>query len=1247
MQLPRPRILVPAAAVVATLLYWGVGNQGIGPSGSGTAPAVIVQNNAAAQWPAGAAAYASYTALPLTDGATSMTFATRLRVPTTWPVSEQTIFHRDSASSIQRHLMVNLGPSRNLVIYIASTLTGAWTTCTTAASSLSVDTTYQIVVAFDGGQTGDAARLRVYANTIQQTCTFSGSVPAAMTIPTTAVWTIGATFSGLTSLRSAILDDIAYWSGIPAAPAQVTELYNSGQPFDPRVTSSMGPPIAYWNFESSNINETGVLGAPVATTNTGAITFTGSLAYQSTAPTQPSNPGCGVAQVANTQRQLVWSVNENGTVRVRGAYLSVPQDYDSSRRYPVEEMFHGCSFTGSGLRADVNGPDIETQAYRGVVSLYPDGLAEVTCIPSNATGWDLTASSHDLYFFDSITRAMRAQICFDETQLLVGGRSMGGGFAQVLAGSRPSAIAKIATVSTAIAPLATPSAKWMYIGHNTNDPTVNVSVARAARDAWITANGCSSPVTSVWNANCTAYTCTRAPLLYCEWAGGGHTPDAANAGLIWQHWAWPGPLDAPQRLGPLANDTGNAFSGTGDSTMFGSLSTAVTTTPPFANNYRSATTWPFWAIREGTASGGGGNNVEAPITAAATEQRALRHASLGSKGFIGSNHSGSGYHYDYLRKGSVLSNVYVDMYGSPSGDLYTSRAARLGAGLPYRMTGMVVRTGHNDDDQGMCTSFFSNYRQLQQDADADARALTGQSHNVPLYWLQFSSWQMGGVMDTAGTCATELERLTATYPTTQVLCAPSYHLGSGATSIYNADGIHFSGTGYILAGEYLGLCKHAVEDAGQPWAPLIPRSVTIATPNTIDVDYTGRIPCQRLNSTNTGTTACDTTDCCTGSGSFLTFDTTNVVTPATGDQANALQYGFELSCPSARPPVMTSVAITGSPATHVTITTDKNIPTGCSVSYARTAVAGSYAGNGTAATGYSAPRGQLRDTMAITGRLSGQTLYTWGATWIRSLAGGVAPQPSSSATFEEDNFDFLYVPTSTKPAAASAWPDRRGGYAIPYGAGTWTIGSRAASLGADAVADYSWIPTNAYFRQTGGANHQFDAITQTDVWFRWAGTCARPAANGYLLHYYGGVNNEYYVQIVSNGNTLAFWDGTSGGGSALSYNRAGLWPATPVQCLLDIYWEARGGTNGTGRTTICLNGACATQAAGGVLGDVTTGDLTINAFRTGSSPYASPSYGFGLAYGNRARQAWGHAGNYAKHTAAYDRFCPPANRPCL
>ena len=1195
----------------------------------------ITQNLTAAQWSAGTTAYAYFNANPLTSGATSATFEWRMRVPTSWPVSEMTIMQRDSASSIQKHIMLDIGTSRNLIIYIGATLTGAWTTCTTPTNSMNVDTNYLVDVVFDGSQATDALRLKVYLNSVQTTCTFVNAVPTAMTIPNTAVWTIGATFNGTQGLRSVIIDDLAIWSGIPLALSQVVERYNGGRPFDPRVISSAGAPIALWNFENSSVTEViGTEGVSIGTTNIGTISYVNTMTYQTSAPTLAVNPGCGVPQTANSRRQLTWSVNEGGVAVVRSAYLSIPARYDSSRLYPHLFGYHGCSYTGQTYRADVAGPNVEAEGGEGIVSLYPDGLPEPTCVPANATGWTLTSGSHDLAFFDSMRYAMRAQACFDETQLLVDGRSMGGGFVQVLSVMRPSYIARFMSVSTAAAPPITPTVPVaMQQGHNTDDATVPVATARAIRDQRIITNGCSNPVTSIWDSNCTSYTCTGAPYMYCEWASGGHTPNTANAGLAWILWRHPHPMDTPASLGLRYADQGTAIFHTGQSLALGtSGSPALSTTQVYPDCKMTGAVWPWSNAYES-------GSVETGDVAECFQLRGLRTSI--SRGYGIQLRAQSGADSDVIKKGgsgTVYDQSWTRSLGSGGNDNLSAWTARTGAGLPYRVGSLVITHGESDDDNQKCGTYQSFLSQLQYDAQSDATAQTGQTLDVPLFVDQLSSGQFS-LTSTGNPCAIAQANAAINYPSRVVLTTPKYHLGNGTTNLY-ADGQHMSNIGYRLLGEMRGLAQYVVRIAGRVWRPLLPTTV-VASGTGITVSYSP-IPCTQI--TSTATTACTATECCAGTP--LVLDTTSVVLPHTGDQPNTPLYGFELSCPGAQPPVLTTVAVSGS---QVILTADRNIPTGCTLAYARTGLNGALSGRGGTSTNYGSPRGNLRDNMQVLGRQSGQNLYTWGATWLQNVTGGVAPPASTAIIGADHRWTWGWEARAGAPAAGSTWNATYGTQNLNYVSGTWNEISKPASITTAAVGSnaiyFDGQGTNGpCWHQSGIGDTTWDIPAGADIWVRVEGRIELPTSGTYYLMWWYGdtrTNNEWYLYVLNNGNLGAVHNGSSGGGTNQTFARSSLIPATPEYSLIDVYFDARGAaSNGAGITTICYNGSCASQTAAGSFGGFETGKFSIGAFNCSANATFGNMGKYLIAVGETARSQW----TATTHQTDYAAMCP--SPPC-
>ena len=120
------------------------------------------------------------------------------------------------------------------------------------SGNISINTWYHIAMVFDGTQTGNANRLKVYLNGTQKTLTTSGSsvIPASIPSIPNAVVTIGgitpSTVNGAKSIDEVAIFDYA----LPATGSNsVATLYNSGTPFNPMALAS--PPIAYYPLGNS------------------------------------------------------------------------------------------------------------------------------------------------------------------------------------------------------------------------------------------------------------------------------------------------------------------------------------------------------------------------------------------------------------------------------------------------------------------------------------------------------------------------------------------------------------------------------------------------------------------------------------------------------------------------------------------------------------------------------------------------------------------------------------------------------------------------------------------------------------------------------------------------------------------------------------------------------------------------------------------------------------------------------------
>lgn len=119
----------------------------------------------------------------------------------------------------------SLGGSDDVIVGIPTSTTDGSTFGYTTSNVLSANTWKHIVAVFDGQQSGNANRLKIYADGVQQTLTFSGTIPAT-TQATTSNARIGSSSDGA-RLFPGQIDDVRVYN-YALTPLQVRLLYNNG-----------------------------------------------------------------------------------------------------------------------------------------------------------------------------------------------------------------------------------------------------------------------------------------------------------------------------------------------------------------------------------------------------------------------------------------------------------------------------------------------------------------------------------------------------------------------------------------------------------------------------------------------------------------------------------------------------------------------------------------------------------------------------------------------------------------------------------------------------------------------------------------------------------------------------------------------------------------------------------------------------------------------------------------------------------
>lgn len=120
-------------------------------------------------------------------------------------------------------------------------------------TQLTVGAWNHVVFVYDGTQTGNAARLKIYFNGAAQTLAFNGTIPANLGAGGTECQ-FGIPALANTPRAPSYIDEVAFWARALTA-GEVATLYNSGNPTDLTGSSNL---IAWWRM-GDNVSGTTII----------------------------------------------------------------------------------------------------------------------------------------------------------------------------------------------------------------------------------------------------------------------------------------------------------------------------------------------------------------------------------------------------------------------------------------------------------------------------------------------------------------------------------------------------------------------------------------------------------------------------------------------------------------------------------------------------------------------------------------------------------------------------------------------------------------------------------------------------------------------------------------------------------------------------------------------------------------------------------------------------------------------------
>ena len=253
------------------------------------------------------------------------------------------------------------------------------------------------------------------------------------------------------------------------------------------------------------------------------------------------SPGCGTQRTLNNGRRTIQSSGEN-----REYILDIPNNYDNSHPYRLIFGIH--AFYGHMDRiadgSEING-GVPNYAHHGIKQYSGDTTIFVSPNGTGSpNGWP-NQDGKQTIFFDDMLKALKQDLCIDESRVFAHGFSYGSGMSYNLACLRPDIYRAVGIYGTgdAVISCGNPAKPIAYLGaHGITDGTFNISSnGHKYRDRMVSINGCTrmtppEPSQGSLAHICTSYDCpnTEHPARWCAFDG-GHIP-APTDGSTNNHW---------------------------------------------------------------------------------------------------------------------------------------------------------------------------------------------------------------------------------------------------------------------------------------------------------------------------------------------------------------------------------------------------------------------------------------------------------------------------------------------------------------------------------------------------------------------------------------------------------------------------------------------------------------------------------------------------------------------------------------
>jgi poly(3-hydroxybutyrate) depolymerase len=258
------------------------------------------------------------------------------------------------------------------------------------------------------------------------------------------------------------------------------------------------------------------------------------VADSETGATLPiTSAGCGKAGAPTGSLNLVISGAQANYI------VTLPTGYQPNTPVPLVFGFHGRDRTNADFE-NVDALQVKTEIAPFAVMVYPKSQA--------GPGWEHPDElPTNIMFFEALWTQMFSNYCIDPARVFVIGHSSGAIFSNVLACRYGDRLRGVGAVAGTMPETACIGEVAAMIVHGGQDPVIANSLGRAARDFYLSRNGCGATTRPGEVSPCVAYVGCRAdlPVEWCEHTeptytntdGGGHGYPTFASRAFWRFFS--------------------------------------------------------------------------------------------------------------------------------------------------------------------------------------------------------------------------------------------------------------------------------------------------------------------------------------------------------------------------------------------------------------------------------------------------------------------------------------------------------------------------------------------------------------------------------------------------------------------------------------------------------------------------------------------------------------------------------------